>query len=113
MRFDAKVTGYISEVLVADNQAVKAGQLLARIDDRDFQTALNQARADVAAAEAAVRNLDAQIELQEPVIQQQAAEVDATEANLKFAQEERAIGQDIALDRGLRPRRSACITMFW
>jgi membrane fusion protein (multidrug efflux system) len=64
--------------------------LLARIDDRDFQTALNQARADVAAAEAAVRNLDAQIELQEPVIQQQAAEVDATEANLKFAQEERA-----------------------
>jgi membrane fusion protein (multidrug efflux system) len=51
-----KVSGYISEVLVADNQPVKAGQLLARIDDRDFQTALNQARAEVAAAEAAVRN---------------------------------------------------------
>jgi len=67
-----KISGYISEVLVEDNQPVKAGQLLARIDDRDFQTALKQARADVAAAEAAVRNLDAQIELQEPVIQQQA-----------------------------------------
>src|SRR5262249_40026823 len=77
-----KVSGYIAEVLVGDNQPVKAGQLLARIDDRDFRTALNQARADVAASEAAIRNLDAQIELQEPLIQQQAAEVDAAEANL-------------------------------
>jgi membrane fusion protein (multidrug efflux system) len=84
-----KVSGYISGVLVADNEPVKAGQLLARIDDRDFTTALNQAKADVTASEAAVRNLDAQIELQEPLIQQQAAEVDASEATLKFAQEER------------------------
>jgi membrane fusion protein (multidrug efflux system) len=84
-----KVSGYISEVLVADNEKVAAGQPLARIDDRDFKTALDQARADVAASEAAVRNLDAQIELQEPLIQQQAAEVDASEANLKFAEEER------------------------
>ena len=85
-----KVSGYIADVLVSDNEKVKAGQLLARIDDRDFRTALAQAKADVAASEAAVRNLDAQIELQQPVIQQQAAEVDAAEANLKFAQEERA-----------------------
>jgi membrane fusion protein, multidrug efflux system len=84
-----KVSGYISEVLVVDNEPVKAGQLLARIDDRDFKTSLNQARADVTASTAAVRNLSAQIELQEPLIQQQAAEVDASEANLKFAQEER------------------------
>ena len=85
-----KVSGYISEVLVADNEPVKAGQDLARIDDRDFKTALKQAHADVAAAEASVRNLNAQIELQEPLIQQQAAEVDAAEANLKFAEQERS-----------------------
>jgi membrane fusion protein (multidrug efflux system) len=84
-----KVSGYIAEVLVSDNERVEAGQLLARIDDRDFRTALAQANADVAASEATVRNLDSQIELQEPIIQQQAAEVDAAEANLKFAQEER------------------------
>jgi membrane fusion protein (multidrug efflux system) len=90
-----KVSGYLSEVLVADNEKVKAGQLLARIDDRDFQTALNQAQADVAASEAAVKNLSSQIELQEPLIQQQAAEVDATEANLKFAREERARYDDL------------------
>jgi len=90
-----KVSGYIAKVLVSDNEKVKAGQLLARIDDRDFRTALNQARADVAAAEAAIRNLDSQIELQQPLIQQQAAEVDATEANLKFAQEERKRYDDL------------------
>ena len=85
-----KVSGYIGEVLVADNEPVKAGQLLARIDDRDFRAALDQARADVAASDAAVRNLNAQIELQEPVIQQQAALVEASEAGLKFAREEQA-----------------------
>jgi membrane fusion protein (multidrug efflux system) len=90
-----KVSGYIAEVLVSDNEPVKAGQLLARIDGRDFTTALNQAKADVAAAEAAIHNLDSQIELQQPLIQQQAAEVDAAEANLKFAQEERSRYDDL------------------
>lgn len=84
-----KVSGYIAEVLVADNETVKAGQVLARIDDRDFRTALKQEKADVAAAEAAIHNLNSQIELQQPLIQQQAAEVEAAEANLKFAQQER------------------------
>jgi len=85
-----KVSGYIGEVLVGDNQPVKAGQLLARIDDRDFRAALAQAGADVAAAEAAVRNLDAQIALQQPLIEQGTADVAAAEATLKFAQEEQA-----------------------
>jgi membrane fusion protein (multidrug efflux system) len=85
-----KVSGYIAEVLVSDNQPVKAGQVLARIDDRDFEAALAQARADVDASEAAVRNLDAQIALQQPIIEQESADVAAAEANLKFAQEEQA-----------------------
>jgi membrane fusion protein (multidrug efflux system) len=83
-----KVSGYIAEVLVGDNEQVKAGQLLARIDDRDFSTALGQADADVAASEAAVRNLDAQLALQQPIIEQGAADVAAAEANLQFASEE-------------------------
>ncbi|MBW7962768.1 HlyD family secretion protein [Bradyrhizobium sp. BR 10261] len=85
-----KVSGYIAKVLVGDNAKVRAGQVLARIDDRDFKAALGQARADVAAAEASVRNLDAQLELQQPVIAQSTADVTAADANLKFAQEERA-----------------------
>ena len=83
-----KVSGYLAQVLVADNEPVKAGQLLARIDDRDFRTALNQAHADVAGSEAAVRNLDAQIALQQPIIEQGTADVTAAEANLQFAQQE-------------------------
>jgi membrane fusion protein (multidrug efflux system) len=90
-----KVSGYIAQVLVGDNEKVKAGQLLAKIDDRDFRAALDQANADVAAAEAAVRNLDAQIALQQPVIEQGTADIAATEANLKFAQEEQARYDDL------------------
>ncbi|QPF85872.1 HlyD family secretion protein [Bradyrhizobium genosp. L] len=85
-----KVSGYIARVLVTDNQPVKAGQVLAQIDDRDYRTALSQAKADVDAATASVRNLDAQLALQQPVIAQSKADVDAAEANLKFAQEEQA-----------------------
>ena len=90
-----KVSGYIATVLVGDNEKVKAGQVLARIDDRDFRAALDQARADVAAAEASVRNLDAQLELQQPIIEQSTADVTAADANLKFAQEERARYDDL------------------
>jgi membrane fusion protein (multidrug efflux system) len=85
-----RVSGYLAEVLVGDNQPVTAGQLLARIDDRDFKTALDQARADVAAAEASVRNLDAQLALQQPVIEQETADIAAAEANLQFAREEQS-----------------------
>ena len=90
-----KVSGYIAQVLVGDNEKVVAGQVLARIDDRDFQTALNQAHADVAASEAAIRNLDAQIALQQPVIAQGTADVAAAEANLQFAREEQARYEDL------------------
>ncbi|TQF32728.1 HlyD family secretion protein [Bradyrhizobium sp. UNPA324] len=90
-----KVSGYVAKVLVGDNEKVRAGQTLAKIDDRDFKTALDQARADVAASEASVRNIDAQLELQQPVIAQSTADVTAADANLKFAQEERARYDDL------------------
>ncbi|RFB96723.1 hemolysin D [Rhizobium leguminosarum bv. trifolii] len=80
-----KVAGYITQVLVNDNDQVKSGQVLARIDDRDFQAALSQARADVKAAEAAIANIDAQIALQQSVIGQAKATIDASQASLDFA----------------------------
>ncbi|XAZ24455.1 HlyD family secretion protein [Sinorhizobium sp. B11] len=85
-----KVAGYIKQVLVNDNDTVKAGQVLARIDDRDFQAALSQAKADVKAAEAAVTNLDAQISLQQSIIEQAHATLDASQASLAFAQSDAA-----------------------
>ena len=59
-----KVSGYITAVPVTDNQHVVAGQVIARIDDRDYRTALAQAEAQVAAARASIANIDAQIEVQ-------------------------------------------------
>src|SRR5579864_4492539 len=47
----AKVYGRVSEVLVNDNQQVKAGQPLVKLDPRDYQAALDQAKAQLALAE--------------------------------------------------------------
>jgi len=47
----AKVYGRVAEVLVNDNQPVKAGQALVKLDARDYQAALDQAKAQLALAE--------------------------------------------------------------
>ncbi|MGH2402446.1 MAG: biotin/lipoyl-binding protein, partial [Candidatus Limnocylindria bacterium] len=46
----ARIPGIVVEVLVDDNQDVKADQVLARVDPRDFEVAVAQARAAVAGA---------------------------------------------------------------
>ena len=81
-----KVSGYISSVLVADNQIVKKGDVLAHIDDRDFRTALAAAQANVRGARATVDNLEARIALQQSLIAQSEAKVASSRASLKFAQ---------------------------
>ena len=81
-----KVSGYIGDLLVADNQPVKAGQVLARIDDRDFRVALDEATANVEAAKASVANLDAQITAQGSIIRQADASVGSANAALALAQ---------------------------
>jgi membrane fusion protein (multidrug efflux system) len=47
----SKIYGRVAEVLVTDNQPVKKGQVLVRIDPRDYQTGLDQAKAALALAE--------------------------------------------------------------
>ena len=49
----ARIGGMVLDVPVADNQQVEAGAVLARIDPRDYQVALDKAKADLADAEAA------------------------------------------------------------
>ena len=91
-----KVAGYIAQLLVDDNQPVKAGQVLARIDDRDFRTALDQASATVEAATASVANLDAQITAQGSAIRQADAAVTASTASLGLAQRNDQRRQEMA-----------------
>jgi membrane fusion protein (multidrug efflux system) len=81
-----KISGYVTEVLVQDNEKVKAGQVLARIDDRDFRVALDQANADVEAAEATLRNIAAQIAQQQSVIAQGKADLASAQASLSYAE---------------------------
>ncbi|HTJ57667.1 MAG TPA: HlyD family secretion protein [Devosiaceae bacterium] len=76
----AQVTGRVSQVAVADYQPVKAGQVLFRIDDRDYAAHLADAKAQVAAASANVRMLGSQISLQQQVIAEAQAEVTAAQA---------------------------------
>jgi membrane fusion protein (multidrug efflux system) len=81
-----KVSGYISELLVDDNQPVKAGQVVARIDDRDYRTALDQAKATLAAAAATIDHLDAELAAQRSVIDQAYANVAGARAEFEQAQ---------------------------
>jgi membrane fusion protein, multidrug efflux system len=80
-----RVPGQLSEVLVEDNQQVKAGQLLVRIDDRDFQAALMSAQADVAAAKASVANYEAEIARQPALVAQARATLRSDDASIQFA----------------------------
>jgi membrane fusion protein (multidrug efflux system) len=91
-----KVSGYLSVVDIADNEHVRAGQVLARIDDRDFKVALDQARADVAAAEAAVASKRAQLEVQQAVIDSARATLDVDTAAQVFTGQENKRYTDLA-----------------
>ncbi len=80
----AKVPGLVEQVLVDDNQSVKKGQLLAKLDSRDYQTALNTARAEMAIAQATATTLNAQLGQQSSVIRQQDASLLSDEAAIAF-----------------------------
>jgi membrane fusion protein (multidrug efflux system) len=83
-----KVSGYITAVPVTDNEHVAAGDVIARIDDRDYRIALEQAQAQVAAAQANVENIDAQLNVQQAQISANEAQVEQAQAALLFAQQQ-------------------------
>ena len=91
-----KVSGYLHEVLVGDNERVKAGQVLARIDPRDFAVALDQAKADVAAARAAITSKQAQLDVQQATIEAAKATVAVDQATATFAGQENRRYTDLA-----------------
>jgi membrane fusion protein (multidrug efflux system) len=91
-----KVSGYVTAVPVTDNQHVAAGGVIARIDDRDYRIALEQAEAQVASAEAGIQNVDAQLNVQENQIAASKAQVDQVKAGVVFAQEQAVRYQDLA-----------------
>jgi membrane fusion protein, multidrug efflux system len=91
-----KVPGYITAVPVTDNQHVAAGDVVARIDDRDYRTALAQAQAQVANAQASIQNIDAQTSVQQAQISASEAQVEQARAALVFAQQQAVRYRDLA-----------------
>ena len=80
-----KIAGYVVEVPVTDNQHVNKGDVIARIDQRDYLTALAQAQAQLAGAEAGIHNVDTQIATQDAQIASAQAQVAQTQANQELA----------------------------
>ena len=83
-----KVGGFVAEVFVADNQPVKTGQVLARIDDRDFRVAFLQSQADVDKARAGLEGVAVALIQQQAKIEEAKADVANFTAALDFATEE-------------------------
>ncbi|AQV98336.1 multidrug ABC transporter permease [Cupriavidus necator] len=80
-----KVSGYVAEVLVQDNQEVTAGQPLLRLDNRQYQAAWDEAQANVASRRADVARADADLAQQTARIAQASAEVEGARANMRHA----------------------------
>lgn len=81
----SKVPGFVQTVAITDNQVVKAGDLLVKLDDRDYRAQLARAEANVDAQHASLANLDANAHLQRAIADQAKAEIVATAAELERA----------------------------
>lgn len=81
----AKVSAHVAEVAVADNQAVKAGDLLLRLDARDFKAKVAEARAVLAARQAALVQLDDRVAVQQATLIQAGAGIASAQADVKLS----------------------------
>jgi membrane fusion protein, multidrug efflux system len=89
------VAGFVAQILVSDNQHVHQGQLLVRLDDRDYRAALAHAEAVAEARQATLASLVAKSTLQQSTIRQAEAAVAEKSAQARFA------GQDAIRYRNL------------
>jgi membrane fusion protein (multidrug efflux system) len=83
-----KVSGYVAEVYVADNQAVTAGQPLVRLDSRQYEAILEQAKATIAARKADIERASAELLQQQANIAQARAQLEGARSSEAHAVEE-------------------------
>ncbi|MGE5516515.1 MAG: HlyD family secretion protein [Bacteroidota bacterium] len=93
-----KVSGHVVKVAVGDNQAVKAGDILVRIDDRDFTAKVAEARALVAARKAALAQLDDRVAVQQAAMAQAGAGIASAQADLLRSRADLARTQRLVRD---------------
>ncbi len=80
MPMASQVSGRVAELLVKDNQMVKQGDLILKIDPRDYEASQAQARADLAAARSRVAQAQAQVNASEAKVAQSQSSVVAADA---------------------------------
>src|SRR5260370_35491798 len=97
-----KVAGFISKLFVGDNQQVHAGDMLLKLDDRDYLAALAKADASVAIQQAALSNLDAMRHLQEAIIAQAQATIAAAEAEIVRSRDDQVRFSRLLKDSAVR-----------
>jgi len=101
----AKVEGYVRKVPINDFQRVKAGELLVEIEDDDYKARVDQAAADVMAAEAAIENLKSRKAQQHAQIAEAQSAIDATQADVERTRLEEIRQRDlVASTYGTRQR---------
>ncbi|WP_296257752.1 MULTISPECIES: HlyD family secretion protein [unclassified Pseudomonas] len=83
-----KISGYVAEVLVADNQVVRRGDLLVRLDARKYQAVSDEASATIAARNADLAKAEADLVQQDSTIAEARAQLQGAEADAKHAQAE-------------------------
>ena len=83
-----RVSGYVSSVLVADNQAVQAGQVLVRIDPANYRATLARQAASQEAKQADVAVSDAQLQQQLAAVQQAEARLAGDQVDARYAAHE-------------------------
>jgi membrane fusion protein (multidrug efflux system) len=95
----AKVAGYVASVPVTDNTHVRAGDVIATIDDGDYRLAVDSAREKVATQEATVARMAHQITAQEAAVEQTktqlvSAQAAATRTELELARQTALVARD-------------------
>jgi membrane fusion protein, multidrug efflux system len=88
MTVASKVSGYVAEVYVGDNQAVSAGQPLVRLDSRQYQAVLEQATATIAARKADIARGAAELLQQQANIAQVRAQLQGARSSEAYAVEQ-------------------------
>ena len=83
-----KVSGYVTDVYVGDNVSVKPGDPLVRLDSRQYQAALDQARATIDARKADILRAQAGIPQQRAAIEQAKAQQQVAAVNSRHTEDE-------------------------
>ncbi len=93
----AKVSGYVSSIRIADNAPVRAGDVIATIDDGDYRLAVDAARDKVATQQATIERFGRQIAAQQAIVEQAKAQLVSAQAAAKRAQSELERQQALAV----------------